>query len=66
MYKNLLIYLDDVIVWGSTPAEIAEHVEWICGKLGGAGLRLNGEKCLFLTTRLEMLGHWVQGGYLLP
>ena len=32
----------------------------------GAGLKLNGEKSNFLTKRLEILGHWVEAGYLKP
>ena len=35
-------------------------------KLAAVGLKLNGEKCVFLTHILEIVGHYVKEGYLLP
>ncbi len=34
--------------------------------MADAGLKLNGEKSNFSTKKLEILGHWVEAGYLKP
>ena len=36
---------DDIIVWGSTPAEYDEHLQCVLEKCREANLKLNQEKC---------------------
>ena len=66
LYKDLFVYLDDIIIWSDTKEELREIILWAVKKLEEVGLKLNGEKCIFLTKRLEILGHYVKQGYLLP
>ena len=44
---NTLIYVDDIVVWGSTQKEHDEALETVLKRLDAAGLALNKEKCQF-------------------
>ena len=60
------MYLDDIIIWANSLGCLKEAIQWVVEKLAAVGLKLNGEKCIFLTHVLEILGHYVKEGYLLP
>ena len=50
-------YLDDIIVMGRT---MEEHLEWLVAmlrRLEEYGFKVNQEKCKFLGSSLEYLGH---------
>jgi hypothetical protein len=66
IYEKGIVYLDDIILWADTLEEMEENLKFICDTMAEAGLKLNGEKSNFLTKRLEILGHWVEAGYLKP
>ena len=51
------VYLDDIIITGSTLAEHRSNLEAVLHRLGEAGLRLNREKCTFLQPEVKYLGH---------
>ena len=61
-----LIYIDDVVIWGDSPEECLENVEAIIRRLKDAGITCNGAKCCFLSKEIELLGHRVKEGKLLP
>lgn len=61
-----LIYIDDVVVWGNSPEECLKNVTDIVQTLKRAGITCNGEKCCFLSTQIELLGHIVEQGQLKP
>ena len=48
---------DDIIVWGSTPAEHDEHPQHVLEKCREANLKLNKEKCEFRLNELKFVGH---------
>ena len=48
---------DDIIVYAYTVAEHDQRLEAVLRRLQGAGLTLNGEKCLFDMTGLTFMGH---------
>ena len=58
-WKTLLIYLDDVIVFGRTVAETASRLEEVFQRLGQAGLKLNPSKCFLFKPQVHYLGHIV-------
>ena len=51
------VYLDDILVSGSTLEEHSQNLHAVFSKLSQAGLKLNCTKCIFLQTRIEYLGH---------
>ena len=53
------VYMDDIIVWGSTIEQHDERLEKAVKKLVQIGLRLNKEKCYFRQPELPYLGEVV-------
>lgn len=58
-WKTLLIYLDDVIVFGSTVEEVIERLEAVLVRLRDAKLKLKPKKCHLFQTEVLYLGHVV-------
>ena len=54
---NVCVYLDDVLVTGSTEASHLRNLEAVLSKMESAGVRLKKEKCTFLLPAVEYLGH---------
>ena len=65
-YKDCLVYLDDVIVFGETPEEHTQRLDWLLQRFIDAGLKLNLEKCHFLQQQVEYLGHIISSEGLAP
>ena len=58
-WKTLLIYLDDVIVFGSTVEEVIKRLEAVLVRLRDAKLKLKPKKCHLFQTEVLYLGHVV-------
>ena len=58
-YVTLLIYLDDIIVYGKTFDIHLQNLEEVFKRLASANLKLNPEKCVFFQTQVSFLGHLV-------
>ena len=54
-----IIYLDNVIIFSSTPEEHIQHLRGVLQKLRAAGLKLKPSKCEFFKDRISYLGHIV-------
>ena len=50
-------YLDDILVYGKDEADHLQNLNAVFTKLQEAGMKLNSNKCEFLKTSLEYLGH---------
>jgi hypothetical protein len=61
-----LVYLDDVLVFGRNFQEHQERLELVLMALEKTGLTLNVEKCVFATSRVEHLGHVIDGNGIRP
>lgn len=61
-----LVYIDDVVIWGATAQECLANVTTVVRRLREHGLLCNGEKCCLLSTRIELLGHIIESGRILP
>ena len=59
-------YLDDVIIYSRSIDEHQQHLKRILGKLKGAGLVLNGDKCKFFKDKIEYLGQIITAGKIKP
>ena len=57
-FVSLLIYLDDIIVFGKTFDVHLRNLE-VLKRLVGANLKLNPEKCIFFQSQVSFLGHLV-------
>ena len=59
LYSTSLVYVDDIIVHSSDPAEHICSLEKIFQRLKQHGLRLKPTKCTFFSSELRFLGHMV-------
>ena len=54
-----IVYLDDIIIFSSDPANHIERLEAVFKKLAAAGLKLKPSKCNFFRKQISYLGHIV-------
>ncbi len=57
LFKFLIVYLDDIIVFSDSFEQHLEHLEIVFKKLQDANLYLNPEKCQLVQERINYLGH---------
>ena len=57
IFKHVLIFLDDLLVYSETPEEHLEHLEKVFLKLRAAGLKSKPKKCDLFKTQVNYLGH---------
>lgn len=65
-WVTCLIYIDDIIVFGSTLQEQISRVDEVLERIRAAGLKLKPEKCHLLQKEVVFLGHVVSGNGVLP
>ena len=58
-WQTLLVYLDDILVFGRSAAEHQERLEVVLEQLQQAGLKLKPSKCSFGKSSVSFLGHIV-------
>ena len=54
---GVAVYLDDILVSGSTAQEHLSNLKRLLQRLSDKGLRCRLEKCLFALPYVEYLGH---------
>ena len=64
--QGVCIYLDDILISGSTTEEHLRHLDHVLQILETAGLRLNKSKCAFMLSKIEYLGHVIDESGLHP
>ena len=52
-----MVYLDDIVVFGSTLEEYNQNLVTLFEKLRQTGLKLQSDKCEYLKPELKYLGH---------
>lgn len=50
------VYIDDLVVWGTTQQQHDERLEKLLQRIKKSGLKLNRDKCLFSVTEMTFLG----------
>ena len=55
--EKCLVYLDDIIIFGKTLESHTENLNAVFERIRDAGLKLRPDKCSFLKTEVEFLGH---------
>ena len=58
-WKTLLVYLDDIITFGSTVPETISRLEEVFQRLREAGLKVKPSKCHLFQREVHYLGHVV-------
>ena len=53
---GVVIFLDDIVVHGSTPAIHDQRLTQVLDTLASHALTLNGEKCIFSASEVEFVG----------
>lgn len=61
-----LIYLDDVLIFGSDFEEHMIRLEDVLSRIRDAGLKLKPEKCQLLQSSVNFLGHTISAEGILP
>ena len=61
-WRECLVYLDDVIVFGRTFDEALSHLDHVLCAVKEANLKLNLRKCSFFKEEVKFLGHIVSSG----
>ena len=56
-FQTLLIYLDDILVFGATVQETLERLDMVFSRLSQYNLKVKPEKCHLFHKRLRFLGH---------
>ncbi|XP_065073800.1 uncharacterized protein K02A2.6-like, partial [Ochlerotatus camptorhynchus] len=55
--EGIIIYLDDIVVFGETRAEHDKRLQALLKRLEQYGVLLNEQKCVYGVTEIEFLGH---------
>lgn len=63
---QVLVYLDDVIVFGKTLEEHEERLLKVLDRLGEVGLKLSVDNCQICPPRVKYLGHIVSADGVAP
>ena len=58
-WLRCLVYLDDVISFGTSVPEALARLEEVLSRLSDFGLQLKVKKCTFMQTEVAFLGHIV-------
>ena len=57
MWKNVMPYIDDVIIYSKSFKEHLKHLDELFRRIHGAGFFLKLRKCEFMMQEMEYLGH---------
>uniref|UniRef100_A0A3P9L4N5 Gypsy retrotransposon integrase-like protein 1 n=1 Tax=Oryzias latipes TaxID=8090 RepID=A0A3P9L4N5_ORYLA len=60
--SECVVYLDDILVHGSSFTSALEALKRVLGRVEAAGLKLHPQKCCFMRQDVTFLGHRLQGG----
>ena len=54
---SVVVYLDDIVVYGTDPIRVWEETKVVLECLARAGFMINTAKSHFLVSRMKMLGY---------
>ena len=64
--KHVCVYLDDILVTGTTEEDHLHNLDQVLSRLDNAGIRLKRNKCVFMLPAVEYLGHKISAQGLQP
>ena len=65
-WKNLVVYMDDIIIFSSTFEEHLKDLEEVFIRLAKANITLNQSKCEFFKEKISYLGHIISSSGIQP
>ena len=65
-FYGVCLYLDDILITGKTDQEHLNNLSAVLQRLAAAGIKLKPEKCSFMMTEVEYLGHKISAKGLQP
>lgn len=65
-WDGVIVYLDDVLVFGSSYEECMARLEVVFDRLARANLTLRLDKCVFFPSKIKYLGFMIEKGHLYP
>ena len=54
---SVVVYLDNIVVYGTDPIRVWEETKVVLERLARAGFMINTTKSHFLVSRMKMLGY---------
>ena len=66
VFSGVSVYIDDILVTGKTEQDHLRNLEKVLRCLNQAGLRLKWEKCAFMLSSVEYLGHRISAEGIQP
>ena len=66
VFKCVVVYLDDILIYSKTFEEHVEHIEMVLQKAVEFNLSLNQDKCIFATNKVTYLGFVISNDGLSP
>lgn len=66
LYKKCVIYIDDILVYGTTKEETLENLEWVLKQCKAYHIKLKLSKCEFIKEDVNFLGYRVGQGSISP
>ena len=64
--KNMAVYIDDILITGVSEEEHLQTLDKVLSQLEAEGMRLKRDKCAFMLSRVEYLGHVITAEGLHP
>ena len=65
-FQSILIYLDDILLFGSSPEELLKRTDIVLSILASMNLKIQPEKCHWFQEQLHYLGHLISSKGVLP
>ena len=60
-FQSILVYLDDILVFGSSPQQMLDRLDRVLSKLTHCNLKVKPEKCHIFQKEVRYLGHLISG-----
>jgi len=65
-FENVVVYVDDLLVFGKDKKEHDENLERVLRRIGEVNLSLNKRKCNFGQRKISFLGYTIEDGKIRP
>lgn len=66
LYKKVVIYIDDILVFGKTENEVLDNLLWVLDRCRERSIQLKKSKCQFMLSDIEFLGFKVSENHIGP